>query len=101
VAAPWHGSRHNRGAAVDITLVDLKTGKELPMPTAFDDFTEKAAPDYPHLPDEVIRNRNLLITTMQQFGFSVYPHEWWHFDYIGWKKFPLMDLSFDELEHDQ
>jgi len=101
VAAPWHGSRHNRGAAVDITLVDLKTGKELPMPTAFDDFTEKAAPDYPNLPDEVIRNRNLLITTMQQFGFSVYPHEWWHFDYIGWEKFPLMDLSFDELEHDQ
>jgi D-alanyl-D-alanine dipeptidase len=101
VAAPWHGSRHNRGAAVDITLVNLKTGKELPMPTTFDDFSEKAATDYPYLPDELIQNRKLLITTMQRFGFSVYQYEWWHFDYIGWEKFPLMDISFDELEYNQ
>jgi D-alanyl-D-alanine dipeptidase len=98
---PPHGSRHNRGAAVDITLVNLKTGKELPMPTTFDDFSEKAATDYPYLPDELIQNRKLLITTMQRFGFSVYQHEWWHFDYIGWEKFPLMDISFDELEYTQ
>ncbi len=47
VANPAKGSRHNRGAAVDLTLVDLHTGAELEMPTAFDDFTDKAARDYP------------------------------------------------------
>jgi D-alanyl-D-alanine dipeptidase len=98
VAAPWHGSRHNRGAALDVTLVDLKTGKALAMPTPFDDFTEKAAPDYAELPEEVLANRKLLIQTMQQYGFSVYPFEWWHFDFQGWEKFPLMNLAFEELQ---
>jgi zinc D-Ala-D-Ala dipeptidase len=97
VAAPWHGSRHNRGCAVDVTLIDLKDGAELAMPTAFDDFTLKAAPDYPNLPDTIIANRNLLINAMQKHGFTVYPHEWWHFDYKGWENFDLMDISFQEL----
>jgi len=98
VAAPWHGYRHNRGAALDVTLVDLKTGEELAMPTPFDDFTEKAAPDYADLSEEVLANRKLLIQTMRQYGFSVYPYEWWHFDFQGWEKFPLMNLAFEELK---
>ena len=98
VASPWSGSRHNRGAAVDVSIVDLETGEEIQMPTAFDDFTEKASPNYMDLPENVIQNRDLLINLMQNHGFRVYPYEWWHFDFMGWEAFPLMDLSFKELE---
>lgn len=98
VAAPWRGSRHNRGCAVDVSLVDLESGNELMMPTAFDDFSEKAAPDYMDLQDTVIRNREILISIMKKHGFKVYPYEWWHFDFKGWENYQLMDLSFDELE---
>ncbi|GGE31192.1 D-alanyl-D-alanine dipeptidase [Psychroflexus planctonicus] len=98
VADPKFGSRHNRGCAIDLTLVDAKTGLEIKMPTTYDDFTEKAHPDYVDLPEEIIKNRDLLIEVMTNFGFSVYPSEWWHFDYQGWERYPLMDLSFEELQ---
>lgn len=98
VAAPWHGSRHNRGCAVDVTLVDLHTGKQLPMPTPFDDFSEKAAPAYMQLPDTVIKNRQLLIDVMTRHGFSTYPYEWWHFDFKGWENYELTDLPFEALD---
>ncbi len=97
VAAPWYGSRHNRGAAVDVTLISLETGEELPMPTAFDEFSETAAPGYMKLPDEVIRNRELLISIMAAHGFTVYPTEWWHFDFEGYERFPLMDIKIGLL----
>ncbi len=97
VADPREGSRHNRGCAVDVTLADLNSSKELEMPTAFDDFSEVAASDYQDLPAEVLKNRSLLIGVMDHFGFDVLPTEWWHFDFRGWEKFPLMDLSFEEL----
>ncbi len=58
VASAWRGSRHNRGCAVDLTLIDLKTGKELKMPTPFDDFTQNAYSTYNNLPEEVIKNRS-------------------------------------------
>lgn len=98
VANPRNGSRHNRGCAVDLTLVELSTGKELPMPTEYDNFTEKAHPDYKDLPDTVLTNRKLLFGIMEHFGFSYYPTEWWHFDYKGWEKYKLLDLTFEELE---
>lgn len=98
VASPWSGSRHNRGAAVDLSIVDLDTGEEIQMPTGYDDFTEVAHPDYMNLPKNVLENRKFLITTMQKHGFKVYPYEWWHFDFVGWQGFPLMDLSFEQLE---
>lgn len=97
VADPKVGSKHNRGCAVDVSLYDLKTGKPLPMPTEFDDFSEKAGATYMNLPKEVIQNRTLLAGVMQAFGFSIYPDEWWHFDYIGWEKYPLMNIPFEEL----
>ncbi len=97
VASPWHGSRHNRGAAVDVSLISLETGEELPMPTAFDEFSEKAASDYMDLPEEVIHNRTLLIRVMAEEGFTVYPTEWWHFDYTDWERFGLMDVKISEL----
>ncbi len=98
VAAPWQGSRHNRGAAVDLSLIDKKTGLELQMPTKFDDFTPAAAPDYNNITDEARANRSLLIHIMSKNGFSVYPSEWWHYDFVGWEKFDLLDLSFEQLD---
>lgn len=97
VAAPWKGSRHNRGCAVDVGLVDLKTGNELPMPTAFDDFTEKAHAGYSDLADTLISNRTILINIMEKNGFSVYPYEWWHYDFTGWENYELMDIALNEI----
>ncbi len=98
VASPYTGSRHNRGAAVDVSIVDLKTGKELEMPTPFDDFTEKAHPGYQNLSKAALQNRKLLMDVMQKNGFTVYPSEWWHYDYKGWERFDIMDLPFEEIE---
>lgn len=98
VASAWTGSRHNRGCAVDLTLINLKTGKELDMPTGFDNFTDKAHSDYDNLPEKVKDNRSLLKDVMTKHGFTNYPAEWWHFDYNGWKNFPLTDLRFEQLD---
>lgn len=98
VADPRKGSRHNRGCAVDLTLAGLLSGKEISMPTEFDDFSPKAHPDYADLPDTVLANRKFLFGIMEHFGFTHYPTEWWHFDYKGWENYKLMDLSFDDLE---
>ncbi|QNF35448.1 M15 family metallopeptidase [Adhaeribacter swui] len=97
LAVPWQGSRHNRGCTVDLTLIDLKTGQELQMPTSFDDFTKKAHVNYQDLPPEAIKNRELLKRVMTKQGFQVYSEEWWHFDYRNFKKFDLLDISFEDL----
>jgi zinc D-Ala-D-Ala dipeptidase len=98
VANPKYGSRHNRGCAVDVSLVCLDTGKEILMPTDYDEFSEKAHPEYKNLQHDAIENRDFLLGVMNHFGFTVYPTEWWHFDYVGWEEYPLMDLSFEQLE---
>jgi D-alanyl-D-alanine dipeptidase len=98
VASPRSGSRHNRGCAVDLTIVERATGKELSMPTQFDDFSDKANPTYTNLPDSVKANRKFLFELMAHFGFKPISTEWWHFDFTGWEKYPLMDLSFEELD---
>ena len=91
VADPAKGSRHNRGAAVDLTLVDA-SGKELPMPTGFDDFSTRAHRDYDDLPPNVIANRAQLERLMQDAGFSGLPTEWWHFDADGWERYDVLDV---------
>ena len=91
VADPRKGSRHNRGAAVDLTLIDLKSGKELAMPTGFDDFTPKAAADFKLVAPDVLKNRQTLQNVMTKHGFLIFPSEWWHFDAAGWEKYPLED----------
>ena len=96
-ASPGKGSRHNRGCAVDLTIVDLKTGHELVMPTGYDDFTEKAGHGYNDLSEETIRNRALLKEIMMENGFDIYPAEWWHYDFKGWQNYELMDITFEEL----
>lgn len=98
VASPRTGSVHNKGCAVDVTLIYLDTSEELLMPTPFDDFTEKAAIDYMELPEEAIENRAKLISIMEKYGFSSYSAEWWHFNYNERSKYKITDLSFNELE---
>jgi D-alanyl-D-alanine dipeptidase len=97
VADPAKGSRHNRGAAVDLTLIDLRTGQELAMPTPYDDFTTRARHDFDDLPPDVIRNRALLTEVMTKHGFLPLPSEWWHFDFQGWERFELLDVDLREL----
>ncbi|MFB3829703.1 MAG: M15 family metallopeptidase [Bryobacteraceae bacterium] len=96
VANPAKGSRHNRGAAVDLTLV-TREGRELPMPTAYDDFTEAAHRGYNKLPAEAIRNRRTLEDVMQRHGFIPMPTEWWHFDAQGWERYGILDVPFSRL----
>ncbi|MCI5052623.1 MAG: M15 family metallopeptidase [Simkaniaceae bacterium] len=95
VADPKVGSNHNRGAAVDVTLVDLETGEELVMPSEFDEFTEKAHSDFYDLPQEAIDNRAILKEAM--VGFTQLPTEWWHFDDKSGKKYPILDVPISEL----
>jgi zinc D-Ala-D-Ala dipeptidase len=97
VADPAKGSRHNRGAAVDLTLIDLRTGAEVPMPTAYDDFTERAAHAFTDLPADALANRALLREVMVKHGFDPLPSEWWHYDFRGWERFELMDVGLEEL----
>ncbi len=92
VADPKKGSRHNRGAAVDVTLIRLSDGAELPMPTPYDDFTPRAHRDFMDLPAEVIQNRELLQGIMTTHGFVGLPTEWWHFDDANWRDYPLLDI---------
>lgn len=97
VAAPWKGSRHNRGCAIDLTIIDLQSSEELEMPTPYDDFTEKAWHNYSELSEEALKNRALLRDIMTRHGFEIFDSEWWHYDFAGWKGYELMDLSFEEL----
>lgn len=97
VANPAKGSRHNRGAAVDLTMVDA-AGRELAMPTAFDDFSERAHRTYMALPAEALANRARLEQAMTQAGFVPMPTEWWHFDDRDAGRYPISDVSFDALQ---
>ncbi len=93
VANPAKGSNHNRGAAVDLTLVDKK-GRELPMPTAYDEFSEQAHRDYMQAKPEEIKNRQILQNAMEKEGFIGLKTEWWHFDFREAKNLPVLDLPF-------
>ncbi|MCS3737440.1 M15 family metallopeptidase [Mucilaginibacter dorajii] len=97
VAKPWFGSKHNRGCAIDLTLIDLKSGKELDMPTGFDSFSKKASANYPGASPLQIANRELLKTIMHAHGFTVLPTEWWHYDFDGWRDYQLLDIPFTAL----
>lgn len=99
VASPYRGSRHNRGCAIDMTLIDLKTGKELEMPTEFDSFKKEAWPSTPVSNPLVKKNRDLIISVMSKYGFKVNSSEWWHFDFRGWERFEVMDIDFEDLEN--
>lgn len=94
VADPAEGSVHNRGCAVDLSLCELSTGRQLPMPSDFDEFTERASPNYTGGTEEERRSRDLLRRAMESQGFTVNANEWWHFDFAGWEKYPILDIPF-------
>jgi len=97
VANPAEGSKHNRGCAVDLSLYDLKTGKEVEMPSGYDEMTIRAYADYAGgTPDERAR-RELLRRAMVKQHFLVNPTEWWHFDYVDWKEYPILNTKFEDL----
>jgi D-alanyl-D-alanine dipeptidase len=98
VASPYKGSRHNRGCALDMTIVDWKTKQELKMPTPYDSFSKDAWPSTPIKDPEARKNRKLIIDVMERHGFKVNASEWWHFDFVGWGKYEVMDIDFEELE---
>jgi zinc D-Ala-D-Ala dipeptidase len=95
VANPLIGSRHQRGASVDVTLIDQNG--ELVMPSLFDDFSVKAHRNYMEASEEAICHRAILEAAMASQGFIGLPSEWWHFDDADWKSYPLEDFSFEQL----
>jgi D-alanyl-D-alanine dipeptidase len=95
VADPSKGSRHNRGMAVDVTLVDGR-GNRLPMPTDFDAFVPEARADAEVL-EPMRTNRRVLIEAMAAQGFRVLSSEWWHFDCDGWEERALLDVPVDRI----
>lgn len=97
VASPYRGSRHNRGCAIDMTIINLKTGEELKMPTGYDSFQKEAWPKTPIKDPEARKNRALIIQVMEKQGFKVNSSEWWHFDFIGWRNYEVLDIDFEEL----
>jgi len=97
VADPRKGSKHNRGCAVDMSLYDLTTGQEAAMPSAYDEMSVRAYPDYPGGTPEQRARRDLLRAAMEREGFTVEPNEWWHFNYKDWRQYPILDVAFSQL----
>jgi zinc D-Ala-D-Ala dipeptidase len=98
VANPAKGSKHNRGCAVDLSLYDLKTGREVQMTGAYDEMTERSYPTYKGGTAEQRQARDLLRRAMEVEGFRVDDFEWWHFNYRDWPKYPILNLSFAQLD---
>jgi len=97
VADPSQGSRHNRGCAVDMSLYDLKTGREIEMTGGYDEMSPRSYPDYTGGTAAQRAHRELLRHTMEQQGFTVYPSEWWHYDYRDWKEYAIQNVPFEEI----
>ncbi len=96
-ADPKKGSGHNRGVAVDVTLVNLKTKKEVEMGTGFDNFSDTAHNEFKQLPEFVLQNRLLLKSVMEQFGFKALDTEWWHYSLPNARDYELLDIPFKDL----
>ena len=97
VADPSQGSKHNRGAAVDLTLYDLSTGKPVEMPSTYDESTDRAFADYPGGTSAQRWRRAVLRRAMEAQGFVVNPTEWWHFDYKDWRQYAIGNVTFDRI----
>jgi D-alanyl-D-alanine dipeptidase len=97
VADPAQGSRHNRGCAVDLSLYDLKTGREVEMTGGYDEMSERSYPNYAGGTAEQRTRRDLLRREMEKQGFTVFPAEWWHFDYRDWRQYGIQNVPFEEI----
>ena len=97
VADPAQGSRHNRGAAVDLSLYELATGRPVEMPSTYDESTERAYADYPGGTTRQRWHRALLRRVMEAEGFTVNQHEWWHFDHDTWRSYGINNVPFAQI----
>jgi CubicO group peptidase (beta-lactamase class C family)/D-alanyl-D-alanine dipeptidase len=97
VADPKQGSRHNRGCAVDLSLYELASGKPVQMVGVYDEMSERSYAGYPGGISLQRWHRELLRRAMEDEGFDVYTYEWWHFDYKDWQKYPVLNVTFDQL----
>jgi CubicO group peptidase (beta-lactamase class C family)/D-alanyl-D-alanine dipeptidase len=97
VADPSQGSRHNRGAAVDLTMFELKTGKPIVTTGRYDEFSTRSYSNFVGGTDHQRWLREVLRSAIEAEGFDVYPEEWWHFDYGDWRDYPIGNQTFEEL----
>ena len=97
VANPENGSSHNKGCAIDIGLYDIETGESIVMISGYDEFTERAYPNYMGGSKKQRDIRDMLIQVMERNDFTVYEYEWWHFNYNGCDS-GIMNYSFEELD---
>jgi D-alanyl-D-alanine dipeptidase len=98
VARPSTGSVHNRGCAVDVGLFDLRTGRTVEMPSAYDEMTERSHVNYTGGTVDQRAHRDLLRRSMEQDGlFFVYSKEWWHYDFKDFREYPIEDIPFSEI----
>jgi D-alanyl-D-alanine dipeptidase len=97
VADPATGSKHNRGCAVDLTMYDLKTGKAVQMPGDYDEMSPRSYPDYAGGTAGQRARRDLLRKVMESHDFTVEPNEWWHFNYVAWREYPILDIPFSDI----
>src|ERR1051325_11094284 len=97
VADPSQGSRHNRGCAVDLTLFDLKSGQPVEMTGRYDEMSQRSFADYVGGTSRQRWLRDLLRSAMESEGFTVYPQEWWHFDYKDWSEYGIGNVAFSQL----
>ncbi len=97
VADPALGSKHNRGCAIDLSLYDLRTGLEITMPSGYDEFSERAHPDFAGGTPEQRAARDLLRHAMAAEGFTVNDSEWWHYDYRDWPSYRIGNTMFKDL----
>jgi D-alanyl-D-alanine dipeptidase len=97
VANPGEGSRHNRGCAVDLSLYELASGKEVPMPGVYDEMSERSYPNYAGGTPGQRAHRQVLRAAMEKQGFTVFQSEWWHFDYRDWRRYRIGNIPFERI----
>ncbi|HEX6181551.1 MAG TPA: M15 family metallopeptidase [Chitinophagaceae bacterium] len=98
VANPAKASGHNRGIAIDVTIIELATGKELDMGTGFDNFTDTAHHVFTNLSPQVLQNRKLLRDVMESNGFVAFESEWWHYSLPNATNYEPLDIPFKKLK---
>ena len=100
VADPKKASGHNRGISVDLTIIYMHNGKELQMPTGFDNFSDTAHHTFMNIPFDALQNRKLLKDVMEKYGFVKFDTEWWHYSWPDEKNYyDAMDISFSDFKN--
>jgi D-alanyl-D-alanine dipeptidase len=97
VANPAKGSNHNRGLAIDLTIVQTASGAEINMGTDFDNFTDTAHHNFAHLPQQALQNRKWLKETMEQAGFKSFESEWWHYTWPDNRNYEILDIPLKKF----